>query len=732
MPLSGTIVMELHEDIGVPSSIAPSQVQLSYRADSATRESGSGKASDVSLFGQDEAGKITRISITHDVRVNNSRVPIPAGAEVTVLIRRGANVTNPVEGGSFTWKVAIGNGGSLVEALHPDELVRQAFREATPGGDDADVGLLVDREIQLSHEKISRGQTLTVTARGYSTGYTLTVWRDANINGLRDGNEVQLCRADVNSRYTARCSFSVYSSAFVGGLGQCVEGSLDCNFINAVDSVGRSSIVLGKGSEDILEADQALELVGGLEVNLAEGPGGQLRLKVFDFPPGTITEVSIGGVATEIGVLRIVDSGELLFSVQVPNEVRLGRQYLRVVVDRDDNEGPDLYIRETIVDISQPHTIVRALPEAVLPNQRISLSGLNFSENDGATIEEVRFGSFRLEPSRINDGSGSFEISADGKWSGSVDLPIVEATTTRGTHNLWVKDSMGRTGSVDVTVPPREVELVPGWGRPGTVLKVKGTGFPTRNVHGSSVTLRIHYDTGERSSVVFAEPDAKGNFSQDIQVPRYAPTPSSNTVRVEFYDDNGSTVTTTAPHEVPGAEIRLSPASGPPGTIVEIQGSGFMRFVPVASVSFSGMEVSAGNSEATDSLGEFSAVVMVPGMEEGRHTVQASVAGIIAAATFEITPSGVAPGVYTPIGEALKNLGDRLVRVFHFNNDTKLWTFYEPSLGEADVFGDMTLNYMVSGETYMVQVTETNEVLLNGRIRNLSCLQGNCWNVIVW
>ena len=75
----------------------------------------------------------------------------------------------------------------------------------------------------------------------------------------------------------------------------------------------------------------------------------------------------------------------------------------------------------------------------------------------------------------------------------------------------------------------------------------------------------------------------------------------------------------------------------------------------------------------------------------------------------------------------MQGLGDKLERVFHFNNDTKVWAFYAPA-----VAGDSTLDIMVEGETYLVLVSQTTQAVLNGESRNLTCNRGNCWNQILW
>jgi hypothetical protein len=742
-PITGSIVMELHEDIGVLQAIAPPMVRISYRSNG---DNGRGIASAVELDNQDDPRRPTTLTIYPVIQGdggNGRPEAIPKDATVTVTFRKGAGISNPTEGGAFFWKVGVGGDDNLVNTKHPDDSVIQAFKNAS--SEDADFGLLVDREIQLSHEEISRGQSITVIARGYKNGHTLAVWRDSNVNGIRDTGESDLCRVEVASNDIGYCDFTVHSPPFVAGAGKCSnrdktgteipELELDCNFINAVDGLGGSSIVVKDSVElpvqdymdPIYEADQVLELVGRIEADIVQGPGGDIQVQVFDFPEGVITGVTIGGIPAEVGQLRIGKSGRLHFSVPVPDDARLGRQYLRVEVDRDDNMNPDPYSREVIVNISQPKAIVRIFPETVLPNQRVALSGLGFHDDRGTTIDEVRFGGFTLEPSRVNGGVGTIDVGGDGNWSGSVDLPIVEATTNEGTYTLRARDSLGRTGSVEVTVPPREVRVEPIWGRPGTVVKVTGTGFPSRNDHGSSVNLRVYYDAGDRFTAISAEPDANGNFSREIQSPLKTPTPSSNFVRVEFDDDNGITVVTSAPHEVPGAVVQLHPDAGPPGTRFTIRGTGFRHHVPVSSIMFADIEVSPGALVSTDANGDFLAELMAPGLDAGQQTVLATVAGITASATFDIKPAGVVPGAPSPVAEALQGLGDRLLRVFHFNNDNKVWAFYDPA-----VAGDSTLDFMVEGETYLVLVSETTQAILNRESRNLTCYLGNCWNQIIW
>lgn len=68
-----------------------------------------------------------------------------------------------------------------------------------------------------------------------------------------------------------------------------------------------------------------------------------------------------------------------------------------------------------------------------------------------------------------------------------------------------------------------------------------------------------------------------------------------------------------------------------------------------------------------------------------------------------------------------------LVRVFTFDNTTKQWKFYAPSVPE---FSD--LEEFNPGQAYLFLVSRDTTVLMNGREHSLTCKGANCWNQIVW
>ena len=81
----------------------------------------------------------------------------------------------------------------------------------------------------------------------------------------------------------------------------------------------------------------------------------------------------------------------------------------------------------------------------------------------------------------------------------------------------------------------------------------------------------------------------------------------------------------------------------------------------------------------------------------------------------------------TPVAEAVAPLGDKFVRAFHFVGATENWVYYDPEVPEEG-----SLRAMVSGQTYLILVSESITVETNGQRLELVCSNDDCWNTIVW
>ena len=540
-------------------------------------------------------------------------------------------------------------------------------------------------------------------------------------NGSLELGEDVLCVVSaIGGNDQGKCSFTVTHPTFTGGI----------NYVNSVD--GRSNVAPKPDTFDLTASVSATPSGGS--------PGEIMVVQVVDFPPGAISKIEFArdvwcpdpdGRETCPGSADSTGSGS--FQITIPNEVRAGVQELRVT-----SADPDV---DATTNLSFVGPQINVTPGTVQANQRISLVGTGFSpgstigddnklaavgvpssEND---VSKVSIGGDVISRTRINDGR-DVDVDSGGNWSASVDLPLSEATTAAGERAIRVTDSGGRTGVIVVDIPTRVVTVTPGVGRVGTLAAVRGSGFPSKNDEGSSFNIEVKYDANnDKTTTVSAQPDASGRFEVQLRIPTTAAIPSTNTVRVSFQDSDGIDVVTTVAHAVPEGIVNLSETSGGPGSTVTINGEGFKSFVPISLVRLGTLDVTPAPKPSTDGNGMMSFDITIPGLDVGIQTIEVHVGGTTSSTGFTVTESGINPGNIKAIAPALEDLGDNFVNIWHFNNDLKTWSFYDAQDGSD-------LTHLITGETYLMQIKSTVEVILNGNTRNLTCVGGNCWNQIVW
>ena len=540
-------------------------------------------------------------------------------------------------------------------------------------------------------------------------------------NGSLELGEDVLCVVSaIGSDDQGKCSFTITHPTFTGGI----------NYVNSVD--GRSNVAPKPDTFDLTASVSATPSGGS--------PGEIMVVQVVDFPEGAISKIEFAretwcpdpeGQKTCPGSADTTGSGS--FQITIPNDVRAGVQELRVT-----SADPDVDASSNVTFVGPQ---INVTPGTVQANQRISLVGTGFSpgssignDNGNAApgvadsdndVSKVSIGGDVISRSRINDGR-DVDVDSGGNWSASVDLPLSEATTAAGERAIRVTDSGGRTGVIIVDIPARVVAVTPDVGRVGTIAVVRGNGFPSKNDEGSSFNIEVKYDANnDKVTTVSAQPDASGRFEVQLRIPTTAAIPSTNTVRVSFQDSDGVDVVTTVAHEVPEGIINLSETSGGPGSIVAVNGEGFKSFVPISLVKLGTLDVTPAPKPATDGNGMMSFDIIIPGLDVGIQTIEVHVGGTTSSTGFTVTESGINPGDIKAVAVGVEPLGDNFVNIWHFNNDLKTWSFYDAQDGSD-------LTHLISGETYLLQIKSTVEVILNRDTRNLTCVGANCWNQIVW
>ncbi|MDE2779306.1 MAG: hypothetical protein OXI91_06490 [Chloroflexota bacterium] len=706
---STDIIVKLAE-FDVPSNIADSSVTIQVRNQSRPAGSVSVDGTEIRVSlptGDDKFAPENNPNVADDGTdfIDEQGNFLEGIGEITVIIRANAGIKNPTEGKIYSFD---------------DDNKR--FVEVEGGARHYLADFEVVRIIELDPEDGGRGDTVELKASGFKNGTTVTFYRHDGDADTIGANRETLCSAQVNSADIGSCEITVTAPLFERG----------DNFINAVD--GRSKTAQESG---------AFVLEPAIEIVPAEGsPGESIQVQMYDFRSGSgVSKVEIArqalySHATEPNKLFMSPAaaaaegyslwtpggstsgtgGEHNFRLVIPNQAPGGVQDFRVTAGSGANEED----ASTSIFIGGPSVMVT--PTTVLANQRISLVGNGF--NPGSTITSITFGGDTIDPAEIND-SDDVNVDSNGNWSASVDLPLATSTVAPGSHSIKVSDSGGRTGEISVTVPARSVTITPETGRVGTLALVSGKNFPSKNDDGQSFSIEVVYEALNGSTTTTAVPNASGAFETEIRIPTTATIPSTNVIKVSFNVGTDTPVVTTLTHNVPEGVIDLSETSGSPGTTITISGEGFKAYVPVSIVKVGAIEVTPAPRPSTDVNGMMSFDITIPGLDNGIQTVEVRVGQTTASTGFTVQPSGVNPGDIKAVAEGLEELGDNLEVVWHFNNDSKAWTFYDGQDGS-------NLTHLITGETYLIQVKSTVQVILNRDTRNLTCVDGNCWNQIVW
>ena len=748
------IVIEM-EDFDLPSGLLANRINLQTDAYYGTADNeyiGLNALDGSSLYGddgvRDAIGGAYRAGIVNpqDALVDGEdlRLTVPdmnpetdrtdeimPGDIVTIGITQGAGISNPSEGDTYSVKINDTVGSAELET------------NTIP----------VVRRVVLSEEDGGRGTEVTATGSGFKNGTTLGFFLDANEdadgnptpNGIRDAGEEVLCDvAQIGSNDVGSCTFTVSNPPFRPG----------DNFVGALD--GRSQYANKSTTHN--DSKQKFELKPSITATPSSGnPGETILVQGYDFPQGTVGRVQLArqnrnaagatnlqGLAGDVtGTLTVGMNGDLNFRLIIPNWAAEGVQDLRVTVGgMVNNRGTEEDTTDDTYDGGSSDNInitvggprITVTPTTVLANQRISLVGTGFTPNSriaggngGTANPMIAIGGYVIPVANINEGD-PVTVDNGGKWSASLDMPLRDVTTRDGAREIRVRDSGGRSGSVDINIPAREVTIDPASGRIGTTATVRGVNFPSKNDNGESFNISIAYDAGggNRPTTVSTVSDASGRFETEIRVPTSATIPSTNTVRVTFEDEANVEVTTTVTHEVPEGNLVLSESSGAPGSTITLRGEGFKTFVPIRSVRIGSIDVIPSPAPATDAQGMTEFDILIPGLDTGIQTIEVEVSDTTASIGFTVTASDEI-GAETRVADGVANLGDNFVRAFNFSNVTKSWTFYDPAAGDAS-----TMSHFIAGSSYWILVGQTQEVILNRETRHLTCVDGNCWNLVVW
>ena len=730
---SSWVEIYLEDDYQEPGSIAKENVIFEARGTPTTGDSGvdvdtTFAAAAVEI---DDGGKIENPDPTkdddEDVVVISARIPDmkdgdatgypKAGQTLIMVVSKAAGIKNPSEAGSHSVGFSIIGG--------TDDRADKAGTKL----DD----LKTKAKISLSADDGGRGKEITITGTGFNKGTTAEAFvlvadtkpvdEDGNDDCealVANSNSESLGTAAVGSDDKFSIAFTVHQDEFKPGT---------VNWICAKDSESEGG---NRYSSDV----DSFEVKDSLSITPeAVASGEEVTLKPRDFmSSATLEYVYLGGTG-EDDTLMCCGSDD---PVQAD-----GSDY---VFDMPGGYSGSLRITVRYSDGAQASDTITVEPSSltlsateVAPNQSIVISGSGFSEKSYIKVSDITIDDQPL----IVEESGSEDVSIDGEtvevvkttstgeftasvkvWSDSTtDNPAL----SDGTYKIEAEDVEGFSGSAMITILAPTLMVTPTSASPRDYIVISGANWPV-STSDDDREVKINVDGRNRNTGV----DSTGRFNYEYQLRSTIQIGKEHTITVSYGmdDDDPGSIEEEITFIVPSSNVTIIPAAAAPGETITLEITGMPIIRLVEEVVIAGAD-RLRDSYTTDTEGNVTVEgIVVPFADPGFFPVRITVGDDTAVVQLEILAEDTVRGAASPLPEAVTDLGDSLVRIFHFNTSSKVWTFYDP---RPEFDGLNTLTELAAGQPYWILVSEDVEnVVLNRKTRDLTCVGGDCWNQLVW
>jgi hypothetical protein len=226
-----------------------------------------------------------------------------------------------------------------------------------------------------------------------------------------------------------------------------------------------------------------------------------------------------------------------------------------------------------------------------------------------ATATVAAAGTYHVCWDSLTDVKGTF--TATGPGSHTVAFYMPEAK--KGLHNVYLVDS---TYAEKAKADPMfevfvSVKIDPDEGPVGTEVTVNCYGF------SASQDIKVSFLDTEKTG----KADAKGSWEVLLTIP---PTPAGGyTFNIEAKEGTVWVVWVSKQFTVT-PEITANPESGTVGQTIEISGTGFASEEEDIEVTFDGEPVNTNNPLVADENGSWEATIVVPPLQRGTYTIDAS------------------------------------------------------------------------------------------------------------
>ena len=725
-----SVELYLEDDFQLPDSIARDTVYFTVNDRNDPNVGGGGRVyatdpveiDDDDHFGGDDDWSI-RVFVPDMNDAENSGFNGPArGDSVTLVFTKAAGIMNPSEAGSHSVGYSV---------LGPNDGANDGPQVMNHGDDNTNLAQLSTyAKISLSDEDNKRGYELTVTGSGFNNGTTAGVYvlnrmpmgddgaaqcMDIILNGANPGG------VTVGSDDKAAVTLEVTVPTFMAGTE---------NYICMVDGEGRMS------HTDI----EQFHLEASVKaVPSTVATGDTVNVFAYDFPM-----VGAGFMSSDFKV-----AGQTGFNGS-PIDVRgdsIGR----------DNSATATFVvpgglKGTVrVDAkwgeTSKNTKITIVPSAislskeeVAPNESVTIRGSGFGDGQGCLVSANISGAPLMlvsdddptVPGTLQAGQSCIdvEVSSAGQFAATVaiwaDGDGNNPALTAGTHTIEVVDDEGFSGSATIIIREPTLMITPDVAGPRDYITISGENWPVENDDGGRIDeVVIDIDSGADDED--ADPDASGRWSVTYRVAGDVVIPSTIPIKASYGDGQ---IVEVGSFAVPQASLTVDPMRAVPGDTITLSATGLSLFESDISVKIGSLSVSVPDGSHTNADGAIEGLeILVPSLEEALYTVQLTVKDTVSIGELTVMDDRAA-GVPQPLPDALMEVGDNLEAVFYFSDATKSWQVFDPRPEWADL---NTLTELVSGEAYWILVKENqDDVVLNGRLRSLTCSGDNCWNLEVW
>ena len=374
----------------------------------------------------------------------------------------------------------------------------------------------------------------------------------------------------------------------------------------------------------------------------------------------------------------------------------------------------------------------------VRPNETLTITGNGFGTQTcipaaNITMDDV---AVIVHDDSLADrcGGTGVEVSNSGQFVATIILwPAARNGGTNpslipGTHSLDVEDNEEYSASVSLTIAEPTIMVTPDVAGPRDYITITGENWPVDNLDNSlsePINVVIEDYQNGRSYPLYA--DSVGRITVEHRVHRRVAIPDTVQVKANY---DGGKVVKIGSFAVPASTITVTPGEGQPGDMVTLTAASMPVYTEADYVEIGGTTYQDPGVN-TDRDGNITVEdVLIPGLDPGVYSVVINVDGTIAIGEVKVLAESSAAGAPAALPGAVEELGDNLVAIFHFDDVGKVWSFYDPRPEFAEL---NTLTELVNGEAYWILVNETVEdVVLNNKVRSLTCRGDDCWNLEVW